>query len=386
MSEPRREQRFDALVIGGGVIGLACAWRAALRGLSVCVLERDAAGAGASAVAAGMLAPVGEAIWGEDELLALNLESHRRWPSFAGELAEHSGLDVGYLQQGALHLALDRDEAEQLRRRHRLHDEVGLSSRWLRPSECRALEPGVAPAVTAGLHAESEASVDPVRLTAALAAALERSGGRIETGAEVVAARFDGGDPELRTASGETFVGAAVVLATGSWAGSAQWLPEVARPPVRPVKGEILTVRGSRTEPLCERMVVTERVYVVPREDGRAIVGATMEEAGFDTTVTAGGIHELLREAYRVLPEIAEMELAETSAGLRPGSPDNSPLIGRGALDRLLVAGGHHRNGVLLAPVTGESVAALLAGDQPPVDLEPFSPTRFAPAREVAVG
>jgi glycine oxidase len=206
------------------------------------------------------------------------------------------------------------------------------------------------------------------------------------TGAEVVAASLDGGEPELRTEDGRAFQAGAVVLAAGCWAREVDWLPEAARPPVRPVKGEILTLRGQASEPVCERIVATERVYVVPRADGRAIVGATVEETGFDTTVTAGGVHELLREAYRVLPEIAELELAETSAGLRPGSPDNSPLIGPGAAERLLVAGGHGRNGFLLAPVTAESVAALLAGEEPPVDLEPFSPTRFAPAAKVAIG
>ena len=386
MTEPKTPQRYDALVVGGGVIGLACAWRAALRGLSVCLLERDTLGAGASGVAAGMLAPVGEASWGEDELLALSLESHRLWPSFARDLGESTGLDVGYLAHGALHVALDRDEAEELRRRHRLHTELGLTSRWLRPSECRRLEPGLAPAVAGGVHAEHESSVDPVLLRRALAAAIEGAGGRIETGAEVTAASLGGEEAELRTADGRAFHAGAVVLAAGCWAGTADWLPEGARPPVRPVKGEILTLRGSASEPLCERIVATERVYVVPRADGRAIVGATIEEAGFDTTVTAGGVHELLREAYRVLPEIAELELAESAAGLRPGSPDNSPLIGPGAVEGLVVAGGHHRNGFLLAPITADSVAALIAGEEPPVDLEPFSPTRFAPAPEVVVG
>ncbi len=169
-----------------------------------------------------------------------------------------------------------------------------------------------------------------------------------------------------------------VVLAAGAWSGSAEWLPPEARPPVRPVKGEILTLRERRGERLCERIVVGERVYLVPRGDGRVIVGATVEEAGFDDTVTAGGVHELLREAYRVLPDVAELELVEARAGLRPGSPDNAPLVGFGAVEGLILATGHHRNGILQAPATADAVAALLAGDSPDPALEPFSPTRFA--------
>jgi glycine oxidase len=388
MTESHSSHSHDALVVGGGVIGLACAWRAARRGLDVCVLERDRPGAGASGVAAGMLAPAGEAAWGEEDLLALNLASHRLWPSFARELAEDSGREPGHLTHGALHVALDRDEAGELRRRHRLHRELGLSSSWLRPAECRRVEPGLAPGLSGGMLAEADSSIDPGLLCEALAAAVERRGGRVEPGADVEAMRVDGVSPELRIADGRTFAARSVVLAAGCWSGQAGWVPEESRPPVRPVKGEILTLRGSREEPLCGRMVVTERAYIVPRADGRVIVGATVEERGFDTTVTAGGVHELLREAYRVLPDVAELELLEARAGLRPGTPDNSPLIGRTpAVEGLVIATGHYRNGVLLAPITAESVAALLADEQPPIDVTPFSPARFEPARkEAALG
>jgi glycine oxidase len=376
MNDRRAEEKHDALIVGGGVIGLACAWAATGRGLDVCVLERDQPSSAASAVAAGMLAPVSEASWGEDDLLALNLASHRLWPEFASELGEASGREVGYRDCGAIHVALDRDEAEQLRRHHRLHGELGLASEWLRPRQARRLEPGLAPGVTAALHVPGEAAVDPRLLAAALLRALERAGVPVIARAEVVGARFGHG-AELRTADGRWFAAQVAVLAAGPWSGGAQWVPEGALPPVRPVKGEILTLRGSASDPVCERMVATERVYVVPRGDGRVIVGATVEERGFDTTVTAGGVHELLREAYRALPDVAELELVETRAGLRPGTPDNAPIIGVVEPDELIVATGHYRNGILLAPITGESVAALLAGDRPPVDLAPFSPARF---------
>jgi len=356
-------KRHDAVIVGGGVIGLACAWRAAQRGLDVVVLERDRPGSGASNVAAGMLAPVGEASFGEERLLGLALESHALWPRFAAELATASGSEVGYLDLGALHVALDRDEAAELRRRFELMASLGLEASWLRPRACRELEPGLTSSCAAGLHAPHESAVDPRALVDALAGAIEAAGGRIEIG-EAAAALTDGDRiTGVRTADGAELLGEAVVLAAGSWSAAA-WLPAQARPPVRPVKGQILTLAGPASEPLCARIVVSERVYIVPRADGRLIVGATVEEQGFDTRITAGGVHELLREAYRLLPEIGELELVEAIAGLRPATPDNLPLIGAGALDGLLLATGHFRNGILLAPLTAERIASLLTGDR----------------------
>ena len=186
----------------------------------------------------------------------------------------------------------------------------------------------------------------------------------MRTGVEVDEALIEGGRrlAGVRT-GGEELRAAAVVLATGAWSGRAEWLPEPARPPVRPVKGQIVELRSlDGTAPVCERIVASERVYLVPRADGRLVVGATVEERGFDTAVTAGGVHELLREAYRLLPDVAEMELVEAMAGLRPGTPDNLPLIGPGALDGLILATGHYRNGILLAPLTAERVAEMLVG------------------------
>ncbi len=371
------ESEYDAIFVGGGVIGLASAWRAGQNGARVCVLERDRPAAGATGVAAGMLAPVGEASWGEEKLLELNRESLRRWPAFAEKLEAEAGSRVEFAARGALHVALDRDEAEELRRRYELHRRLGLDSEWLGGRACRRLEPGLATAVRGGAHFPGEASVDPRRLVAALLGALDRRGVEVHSGAEVVAATRESGSWRVRTRAGRELEAANLVLTAGCWSGQLDWLPPEARPPVRPVKGEILTLRGPAEEPVCERIVAGERVYMVPRADGRLIVGATVEERGFDTILTAGGVHELLREAYRLLPEIAELELLEAGAGLRPGTPDNAPLIGRGFADGLLVATGHFRNGVLQAPVTADSVAALLAGEDAPTDLGAFSPGRF---------
>ncbi len=369
--------RYDAIFVGAGVIGLASAWRAARAGARICVLERDRPAAGATAVAAGMLAPVGEASWGEEGLLGLNRESLSSWPAFAADLEADADTEVEFAVRGALHVAVDRDEAEELQRRYALHRSLGLESEWLRGRDCRSLEPGLTTAVNGGAHVPGEASADPRRLAAALLAALDRRGVEIHSGAEVVAAKPIMGGWRLEAADGRSYEGEAVVLAAGCWSGGAGWLPEEARPPVRPVKGEIVTLRGAADDPVCERIVAGERVYMVPRADGRLIVGATVEERGFDTTVTAGGVHELLREAYRLIPEVAELELTEASAGLRPGTPDNAPVIGWSATPGLLVATGHYRNGVLQAPITADCVSALLAGEGPPTDLAPFSPARF---------
>jgi glycine oxidase len=372
-------EALDAVVVGGGVIGLACGWRAARRGLRVRVLERDEPGAGASRVAAGMLAPVGEANWGEEALERLAVSSARAWPGFATELAGEAELEVGYEARGALHVALDRDEAGQLRRRFELMDSLDLGVEWLRPRGCRELEPGLTPSCAAGVHAPGEAAVDPQALLPALVAALQNAGGELSVQAEVADPVLDGGRlAGVVTTDGREHRAEHVVLAAGAWAGTAAWLPPGARPPVRPVKGQIVTLRGVPEQPVCTRIVVSERVYVVPRADGRVVVGATVEERGFDLQVTAGGVLELLREAYRALPEVAELELVDARAGLRPGTPDNAPLVGPGELDGLVLATGHYRNGILMAPITAEAVAAYLAREQPPPDAEAAHPGRFA--------
>jgi glycine oxidase len=372
-------EALDAVVVGGGTIGLACAWRAARRGVRVRVLERDHPGSGASHVAAGMLAPVGEASWGEEALIRLALASAAAWPRFAAELAEDSELEVGYEPCGALHIALDRDESEELRRRFQLMDSLDLGVDWLLPRACRQLEPGLAPACAAGVHAPGEAAIDPDLLLPALTAAVESCGGQVLVEAEVTDVLTDDGRlTGVITRDGREHRAEHIVLAAGAWSGAAPWLPPNARPPVRPVKGQILTLRGNPDQPVCRRIVASERVYLVPRPDGRLIVGATVEEHGFDIQVTAGGVHELLREAYRALPDVAELELVEMVAGLRPGTPDNAPLVGPGALDGLVLATGHYRNGILLTPISAEAVAALLAQDPLPPEAEVAHPGRFA--------
>jgi glycine oxidase len=332
-----------------------------------------------------MLAPVGELSFGEPRLLELTLAAARLYPDFVAGLEAASGMAVGYARPGALHVALDRDEAAELRRVHELQRSLGLEAEWLPPRRCRALEPGLTPAFNGGVHAPGEASVDPRALSAALLAALDSEGVEVRSGTEVAAGIFEG--ERLRgvcTAAGEELRAEATVLCAGAWSGRAGWLPEAARPPVRPVKGQVLELRSRDADAPCSRILASERVYLVPRPDGRLIAGATSEEQGFDTAVLAGGVHELLREAYRLLPEVAEMELVETSAGLRPGTPDNLPIVGPGAIDGLLLATGHYRNGILLAPLAAETIADLLAGDGARSSFVGLSHTNSERAPEVA--
>ena len=372
---------YDAVVVGAGAIGLACAWAAAERGSRVAVIDRSERPAGATQVAAGMLAPVGEVDFGEDELLGMMLASARLYPDFVARLEAATGRDTGYRRLGALHVALDRDESVELRRQHQLQRSRGLEAGWLGPSGCRQVEPGLAPSLHGGVHIPDEAAVDPRALAAALEVAARQAGADIERGSAAERLLLEGGRVRgVQRAGGADLIAPSVVVATGCWSGEATWLPEQARPPVRPVKGQILELGGPVDDPLCERIVASERVYMVPRPDGRLIVGATVEERGFETTVTAGGVHELLREAYRLLPDVAELELLGAKAGLRPGTPDNLPIVGPGAYEGLVLATGHYRNGILLAPLTATAVSAVLAGGDGGADLAAAAPDRLAPA------
>ncbi|MCX5057744.1 glycine oxidase ThiO [Streptomyces sp. NBC_00452] len=372
----------DVLVIGGGIIGLVTAWRAAQRGLTAAVVDPEPGG-GAAQVAAGMLAAVTELHYGEQTLLGLNLESARRYPDFAAELTDLTGLDLGYRQCGTLAVALDADDRAHLRELHVLQRQSGLDSEWLSGRDCRRLEPMLAPCVRGGLRVDGDHQIDPRRLARALVTACERAGVVFHrTWAErfhVVRDRAAG----VTTAGGDELGAGQVVLAAGSLSGRLPGVPDDALPPVRPVKGQVLRLTvPKRYAPFLSRTVRAvvrgSHVYLVPRENGELVVGATSEELGWDTTVTAGGVYELLRDAHELVPGITELPLTETRAGLRPGSPDNAPLLGPTQLPGLLLATGHYRNGVLLTPVTGDAMAHVLTTGELPDEARPFTPRRFA--------
>jgi glycine oxidase len=343
--------------VGGGVIGLAAAWRARQRGLDVVVVDRGDLGMGTSRAAAGMLAPVAEADAQERELLTANLESARRWPAFAHELADVTGLDVGYRTCGTLVLGRDRDEAEHVERERALRERLGLRVDRLLGSQARRLEPALAPALRLALELPDDHAVEPVKVVAALVEACRRSGVHLRPGVAV---------DDLAALRAER-----VVVAAGAWSAA------LGDAPVRPVKGQALRLRDPAGPGLCEHVLRFEGGYLVPRGDGRYYLGATVEEQGFDTSVTALGVYELLREAAEVLPGILELEIDEHFAGLRPGTPDNAPIVGVDPHDdRIVWATGHYRNGILLCPVTADLVASILTGEDGPAA---FRPDRFGP-------
>lgn len=356
-----RERTHDVVVAGAGIVGLACAWRAAQAGMSVLVLDRgdDASGA-ASAVAAGMLAPVTEASFGEDELLRVNLAGRAEWPGFAAELAERSGIDLEYSETGALVVAVDRDDAAELRRLNELQGSLGLSAEWLTGRECRRLEPGLSPRVSGGVLAPQDGAVDPRAVVRALRAVLRGEGVEVRSGVEVLGVEDAGGRVTGVATTDGTLPARRVVVACGAWSSA---LHESA-PPLRPVKGQILRLRGA---PLAERIVRTPRCYVVSRRNGEIVVGATSEERGFDTTITAGAVQRLLEYAWEVLPDVEERELVAVEAGLRPVTRDNLPAVAAAGPDGLVWATGHGRGGVLLAPLAARTVTALLAECDAPV-------------------
>ncbi|MFI1399089.1 glycine oxidase ThiO [Streptomyces sp. NPDC020681] len=373
----------DVLVIGGGIIGLVTAWRAAQRGLRVIVADPEPGG-GAAQVAAGMLAAVTELHYGEQTLLALNVESARRYPAFVAELEEATGASVGYRACGTLAVALDADDRAHLRELHALQRQSGLESEWLTGRDCRRLEPMLAPGVRGGLRVDGDHQVDPRRLAAALVTACERAGVVLHRGwAERLTVVRDRAAGAVLT-DGSRLTADQVVLAGGSLSGRLGGVPAEVLPPVRPVKGQVLRLTVpppyapflSRT---VRAVVRGSHVYLVPRENGELVLGATSEELGWDTTVTAGGVYELLRDAHELVPGITELPLTETRAGLRPASPDNAPLLGPTTLPGLHLATGHHRNGVLLTPVTGDVMATVLVNGELPDEARPFTPRRFSP-------
>jgi glycine oxidase len=372
------------VVVGGGVIGMAAGWRLSRAGHEVTVIDPDA-GHGATWAAAGMLAPTSEASFGEDSLLALNLAALERWRTFEHELGSDAHDAIGLRRDGTLNVALDHDDRVALDRLTAFRVSLDLPVVPLTGSQARRLEPFLSPSVRGGLLAEGDLSVDNRRYWLALRDAAVAHGARMTVG-RVTRVRIEAGRVRGVSVDDGTAVACdTVVVAAGSGSGLLPGLEERHRLPVRPVKGQILRLSTAPVDPAGQgllartvRALVRGReVYVVPRETGEVVVGATVEERGHDVTVTAGAVRELLRDACEVLPVLDELELREARAGLRPGTPDNGPIVGATDVAGLIFATGHYRHGILLSPITADAVVDIVAGRDLAPHWLPFAPDRF---------
>lgn len=367
---------LPVLIIGAGTIGLAIGWELARAGTPVRMFDRDEPGRGATWKAGGMLAPDAELQFEEPELYKLNRESLRRWPSFAEELEQASNIDLGFRTEGTLTVAPDEDSAAAMERVYRFQTKVGANVERLMGAEAREREPFLAPHVAGAVYTR-DAQVDNRAVVRALTTALQNRGAMIHSQTEIEAIRPDPEHPGVVTTSGEHIVGRTVINAAGAWSRKIDGLEDAVRPPVRPVRGQILELEGRPTFDL-RHVVRGPDAYLVPKADGRVLVGATSEEKGFEKAVTAGGLYSLLEGAIELVPGIRELTVRTSDVGLRPGTRDNAPLLGPSGAPGVIYATGHYRHGILLTPVTAQEIASLVRTGTVSEWLEPFLPSRFA--------
>lgn len=373
--------RPDLLIVGGGVIGLATARDAAARGLRVTLLERKTCGREASWAAAGMLSPLGEALQ-PGPFLQFGLDSLEAYPAFVAELEEETGIGVELRKCGKLRLALSGDEEERLRARLHWARDRDLDARWLKPGELRAEEPALAAPALGGLLLEDDFRVDNRALARALVESLRLRGVSIREGVEARGVDVRNGRARaVLLEDGESVPASAVLLAAGAWTGTLEGLPFPV--PVRPVRGQMMALRLDA--PPSRRVLESEEVYLVPRDDGRILVGATEEEVGFRSETTAGGLADILDAALRLVPGLRSASVDRAWSGLRPGSLDGLPILGgHPEVKDLYIATGHFRNGILLTPATARAMGALVTGAAGPMPPAEFGPERFPTSAEAS--
>lgn len=366
-------------VVGAGVMGLAIAWRLADAGCAVDVFDQGMSGHGASYAAAGMLAACAEAEPGEDHLLGLNRASQALWPAFAAELERAAGFSVDLRPEGTIVLALTADDAARLRHLIAFQQGLGLPVEWLNGAEVRRREPHLTSKLAGAVWCPEDHQVDNRRVAAALKIAAEAAGAVLHEHSPVERVETVDGRACGVIVNGVRHGADVVVLAAGAWSRGVTIAPATPLP-VRPVKGQMLSLRMDPAAPILNHVIWAPGTYLVPRKDGRLIVGATVEEKGFDTDLTAGGQLALLTHAWRALPTIEELSIVEQWVGFRPGSRDDAPILGASAeVEGLIFATGHHRNGILLLPVTTQAIAALVLEGRADPLTAPFSAERFRP-------
>ena len=364
-------------IIGGGIMGLACGWYLARANYDVTIYERDAAPRSASWAAGGMLAPDIETEANEQVLSKLLFRARDLWPQFARDLLAATNIDVAHRDNGSMLLARDNDDVERLKFFHSLQRDYGLAPQFLSGYEARKIEPRLAASVVAALFHPHDARVDNRACVRALQSAFIAAGGIMRTGAIVDRIMVAQSRVAGVVANGETVNCDIVINCAGAWSGQIIGQPDDCTPPVRPVKGQMIAVQMDANTRLIDHLIWSPDIYLIP-QPGRLLIGATVEEMGFNTDITAGGQMKLLAEAYRILPGIYDLPIMESWAGLRPTSRDDAPILGPTAIDGLLMATGHHRNGILLAPLTADAIFQLIDRQIWDVAVQPFAIQRFA--------
>ena len=375
-------KKKNVIIIGGGVIGLGIGWQLTKAGLSVNIFERDRVGRAASWAAAGMLAPFSEAHTEEPELLQLGTESLALYPQWVEELQTDSALSVGYRVEGTLIVGMEQDDIDQLRHLYKAQHQLGLNVQMLNGKEARNIEPTLSPRVSGAIHCDTDYQVDNRKMVKALHNAYQTYGGTLHENRNVECIEIENGVATGIRSEGEYYAADIVILAAGCWSAQITGIPDTMLPPVRPVKGQMLALQMEdgielNTVIRTVRARYATSVYLVPRTDGRLIVGATSEEMGFDTRLTVGGMFELLRGAWEAVPGVYELPILETWTGLRPGSRDNAPILGQTPIQNLIYATGHYRNGILLTPITSYEISKLILTGDTSDTIMPFQLDRF---------
>lgn len=374
-------RRTEIAVVGGGVIGLSCAFELARRGPSVTVIEREVTGFGASTVAAGMLAPSSEVELTPPALVELQLDSLRRYRAFVAQIESASGMSCGYRDEGTLWVSRHRDDELELDHLCTIQNDRGVSARRLTGREVRRLEPYISPRAVGGLLVEADHQVNTRMLLPALEQACRASGVEVMLRTGVTAVDRVGGQIELTLQTGDKMSvmrAEQVVLASGVWLEEGIVTP-LARLGMRPVKGQIVHLEG---QPLANHVLRNSDIYVIPRADGKLLLGATEEEQGFDMEPTAGGVLDLLRYAFEILPGIYDLYVTEIDVGLRPTFTDHMPVIGPTDVEGVFVASGHYRGGILLAPSTAHYMAEVMLEGRVAEQIASFGVERLSSENE----
>ncbi len=370
------------IIVGGGVIGLGIGWQLAKAGCTISIYERDQAGRAASWAAAGMLAPHAEVHFEERALLELGVQSCRMYPEWVAELEADSQTSVGYRADGTLIVGVDRDDARELEHLYESQQLLDLKVEWITGTEAREMEPLLSPKITAAIWSKDDHQVDNRAMVDALIRAYRSVNGILHENTPVDRIEVVNGKAEGIWVKGNLEEADVIVLAAGCWSSDIDGLPKAVQPPVRPVKGQMLALQMEEGIVLhkvirAPRAKYPTDVYLVPKDDGRLVIGATNEEMDFDTRLTAGGLFELLRGTWEAVPGIYDLPVLETWTGLRPGSRDNAPILGKTSVENLIMATGHYRNGILLTPVTAREIASLILTGRNSETIAPFELSRF---------